>query len=98
MKIFPEDSLQAATLALRAMAHPLRLSIMCHLIDGPLNVSELVSLTDVAQPSLSQHLAKLRMMGIVNSERRSQNIYYQLANPAMAGVIESLKTVYCPEK
>ena len=92
---FPEKSLESAANGLRAIAHPLRLAILCHLTDGPKNVGELLALTQVSQPNLSQHLAKLRMLGVLDSERRSQHIYYRLADDGFVRIVEALKTVYC---
>jgi len=92
---FDENSLLAAADGLRAIAHPLRLSVLCHLADGPKNVGELLAVTRVAQPNLSQHLAKLRMLGIVHCERRSQHIYYRIADPGFVRIIDALKLTYC---
>lgn len=92
---FPQENLQAAANGLRAIAHPLRLAILCHLTEGPKNVGELLALTHVSQPNLSQHLAKLRMLGVLNSERRSQHIFYCLADNGFVRIVEALKTVYC---
>lgn len=97
MMIPAEKDLNNASLGLRAIAHPLRLAILCRLIDKPLNVGELTELSGVSQPVLSQHLAKLRMLNIVSCERRGQNVFYQLANPAYAAIIEAIKAVYCPQ-
>ena len=97
MMNFDKDRLLAAADGLRAIAHPLRLAILCELSAGPRNVSELLAATCTPQPNLSQHLAKLRMLGILQCERRSQHIYYSLADPAFLGVVNALKTIYCPE-
>lgn len=97
MTHFPEENLAAAAEGLKAIAHPLRLAVLCHLTDGPLNVGELLERTGVAQPNLSQHLAKLRMLGVVGCERRGQHIYYFLADPGFGRVIAALRGVYCPE-
>lgn len=95
---FPQRDLEAAAEGLRAIAHPLRLAVLCHLADGPKNVGELLERIAVAQPNLSQHLAKLRMLGVVRCERRSQHIFYRLADPGFIQIVEALKGVYCPER
>lgn len=98
MHDFEKENLLAAAEGLRAIAHPLRLAILCELSEGPLNVSELLALTGVTQPNLSQHLAKLRMLGILQCERRSQHIYYRLVDPAFMRIVNALKSVYCPQQ
>lgn len=100
MEQFPAEKIVEATRLLRAVAHELRLAILCHLGSGPLTVSELMGLTGASQSNLSQHLAKMRMMGLLRCERRSQQVIYQLANPAFVQIIEALKKIYCesPDK
>jgi len=95
MSGFSDNDLHAAADGLRAIAHPLRLSVLCHLADGPKNVGELLELTKVAQPNLSQHLAKLRMLGVVQCERRSQHIYYRISDPGFVRIIDALRLTYC---
>ena len=100
MEQFPNEKIVEATRLLRGVAHELRLAILCHLGEGPLSVSELMVLTGASQSNLSQHLAKMRMMGLLRCERHSQQVLYQLADPAFAQIIEALKNIYCasPQK
>jgi ArsR family transcriptional regulator, zinc-responsive transcriptional repressor len=95
MQQFPKEKIVEATRLLRAVAHELRLAILCHLGEGPRTVSELIALTGASQSNLSQHLAKMRMMGLLRCERHSQQVVYQLADPAFAQIIEALKSIYC---
>ena len=81
-------ALKAAEL-LKALANELRLMIVCHLIQGPLSVSQLNERVPLSQSALSQHLAVLRESGIVRTERESQTIWYSLP----AGVVRRLITV-----
>lgn len=84
----------AASKNLRSISHPLRLAVLCELTKGARNVTELLSVTGVSQPNLSQHLAKLRMSGIVNNERRNQHVYYSIASPMITDVIKNLRSIY----
>ncbi len=95
MDTFPAEKIQAASSGLRAIAHELRLAILCHLSGGPLTVSELLARTGANQSNLSQHLAKMRMLGVLDCERRGQQVTYRLANPAFAQIAEALKAIYC---
>lgn len=79
---------------LRAVSHPLRLAVLCELTKGPRNVTELLSVTGVSQPNLSQHLAKLRMSGVVKNERRNQHVYYSIASQTITEVIKSVRDIY----
>jgi len=63
----------------RALGDPTRLRILRLLSEAPLNVTELVSVVGVAQPSVSHHLSRLRRLGLVREERQSGFTYYSLA-------------------
>ncbi|MDQ6954367.1 MAG: metalloregulator ArsR/SmtB family transcription factor [Mariprofundaceae bacterium] len=93
----PKDKVRAASEGLRAIAHELRLSVLCHLLAEPMCVAELMEATGSSQSNLSQHLSKMRLMGILQNEKRGQQVYYHIANPAFAELVEALKKIYCPE-
>ena len=97
MTDFPKESIAAASQGLRAIAHELRLAVLCHLLSGPMCVSDLVAATGTSQSNLSQHLSKMRMMGILHTEKIGQHVYYQIADPAFVDLVQSLKRIYCPE-
>src|SRR5688500_15940404 len=63
----------------RALGDPTRLRILRLVAEAPLNVSELVQLVGVAQPSVSHHLAKLRGLELIREERQAGFTYYSLA-------------------
>lgn len=95
--MIPEQrQLNEASLALRAIAHPVRLQLLCLLCEKPMNVTELMDATDSGQSSLSQHLAKLRMMNLLKCERRSQHVYYRLADEKLNTILDAIKSAYCP--
>jgi 2-polyprenyl-3-methyl-5-hydroxy-6-metoxy-1,4-benzoquinol methylase len=71
--------MQALSLSFRALGDPTRLRILRLLAEAPLNVTELVSLVGVAQPSVSHHLSRLRRLGLVREERQAGFTYYSLA-------------------
>lgn len=52
--------------------------VLCALNDGEKCVGDLESLVNLSQSALSQHLAKLRLEGIVKTRRAAQTIYYSL--------------------
>ncbi len=97
MQEIPEEKVQVATQGLRAIAHELRLAVLCLLLDSPMCVGELMAATGASQSNLSQHLAKMRMLGIVLSEKRGQKVFYRIAHPGYADLVKALKHIYCPE-
>ncbi|MFQ5346099.1 MAG: ArsR/SmtB family transcription factor [Mariprofundus sp.] len=97
MQEIPQDKVKDASQGLRAIAHELRLSVLCLLLERPMCVHELMESTGAAQSNLSQHLTKMRLLGIVENEKRGQQVFYRIANPAFAELVQALKHIYCPE-
>jgi len=97
MKLIPGEKIRAASEGLRAIAHELRLAVLCYLLDGPMCVQELMEATGAAQSNLSQHLSKMRMLGLLETEKRGQHVYYRLANSRWSDVLKALQCIYCPE-
>lgn len=89
------DRAEEVTRVLNAMANAKRLMILCHLRDKEMTVGELAAAVDLAQSPLSQHLAKLRGLGLVETRRDGQLIYYNLASDEVAAVLATLHGLYC---
>ncbi|HYM67964.1 MAG TPA: metalloregulator ArsR/SmtB family transcription factor [bacterium] len=77
----------------QALADPLRLTILHALMGGPAAVSEIVSATGEAQPKVSNHLALLRQRGLVRATRVGRQIVYELRDPSVGRLVESLSVV-----
>ena len=60
----------------RMLADPTRLKLLWILLQGEANVSELCHHTGASAPAVSQHLAKLRLAGLVSSRREGTFVYY----------------------
>jgi DNA-binding transcriptional ArsR family regulator len=65
----------------RALADPTRLAVFETVAAQELSVSELTQRFAVSQPAISQHLAALRLSGLVQQRRQGRQIYYR-ADPA----------------
>lgn len=76
---------------LRAIANENRLTILYLLRDGEKSVFELGRFLDLRQPTVSQHLARLREEKIVRTRRDGQVIYYSLASQDARQVIDLLE-------
>lgn len=80
---------------LKILANPTRLLILCALIDREHSAGELEELVEISQSAVSQHLAKLREQGIVNTRRERQSIVYKLSDSNSTAIIETLHRIYC---
>jgi len=90
-----EQAAREASALLKAMSNERRLLILCHLSRGERSVGELCQLVDISQSALSQHLAKLRADGLVDTRREAQTIYYSLRGEAVQSILDSLYGLYC---
>ena len=82
---------------LKVLSNPDRLKILCVLINGELNVQQIEESTDIHQPTLSQQLTVLRNNKIVSTRREGKQIFYQLADPKVLGIMQTLYELYCRE-
>lgn len=64
----------------RMLADPTRVQVLWALAEEELSVNELASRVGKPGPSVSQHLAKLRMARLVRTRREGTTIYYSLDN------------------
>ena len=86
---------EEATALLAVMANQHRLRILCELQQGERSVGALESVIGLSQSALSQHLAKLRLAGIVATRRESQTIYYSVSDARAAKLLAVLYELFC---
>jgi ArsR family transcriptional regulator len=67
---------------LETLAEPTRLRIVNCLAAAPLFVSDLQTLLDIPQPTVSRHLRVLRDAGLVRDTPIAQFVLYRLRRPA----------------
>ncbi|UPY35589.1 metalloregulator ArsR/SmtB family transcription factor [Sediminicoccus sp. KRV36] len=92
-----QDNAAEAARLLRLLANERRLLLLCHLVGaGEMTVTALAASVGLSQPALSQHLAKLRADGLVATRKSSQTVFYRLADPKAARLLEVLRDLYCP--
>ncbi|MDN9012070.1 ArsR/SmtB family transcription factor [Brevibacillus laterosporus] len=92
------DMIQMMVLAdlFKLLGDKTRLTIMALLQVQSLCVRDLVEILQASQPSVSQHLAKLKGQGLVKEERRGAWVFYSLNNesaPVMKLILEHLPDV-----
>ncbi len=83
---------------LKMIAHPIRLCIIRGLLNkGECNVSYMQSCLGAPQSTISQHLQKLRMAGIIEGRRNGLEIYYQVTSEKVKEIIEVLFPEDCKQ-
>ncbi|WP_100444649.1 ArsR/SmtB family transcription factor [Glycomyces xiaoerkulensis] len=83
-----DEQVRIAADALRMLADPTRLRLMWALLQGEENVACLADLVGARPTAVSQHLAKLRLAGLVDSRREGTYIYYRAADHHVLPLIE----------
>ena len=79
---------------LKALSNERRVLVLCALYKGEKSVGELEKIIGISQSALSQHLAKLRKEGYVNTRRDAQTIYYSICDDMVTKVFEALCKLY----
>ena len=90
-----KSTLQARADVFKALGHPTRLAIVDMLAAGERCVCDLNEEIDADISTVSRHLAVLRNVGILSSEKRGNQVFYKLQCPCIMtfyGCVESVIT------
>ncbi|SFV56521.1 Transcriptional regulator, ArsR family [hydrothermal vent metagenome] len=90
-----DDEIENATMALKAMAHNIRLKILCVLKENELTVSEILEAVGSSQSNISQHLDILKNKQILDSHRVGNKILYSIKNIKVLKLIENMRMIFC---
>ena len=90
-----EPRMGEAAKLMEMLSQPVRLRILCILLDGEQSVLKLADMAGLSQPAMSHHLRKLRDADLVNTRRDAQTIYYSLKGEEVGAVLEVLHGLYC---
>ncbi|MCM2343200.1 MAG: metalloregulator ArsR/SmtB family transcription factor [Alphaproteobacteria bacterium] len=93
-----ERNIEVAVNLLKALSNERRLMIICALYQGEKSVGELEDIVGLSQSALSQHLARLRRDGLVNTRRNAQTIFYSMNDSATEAVLRCLYDIYSPDE
>ena len=89
------ENIREASAAMQAMAHPLRLKILCLVGNQELSVLEIVDAVGTSQSNISQHLAVLRDHGILGSRKEANKVYYRIGDPRVLEMISLTRRIFC---
>ena len=88
-------NIEQASEAMQAMAHPLRLKILCLVGPNELNVQEIVEAVGTSQSNISQHLGILRERGILQSRKEANKVFYRIEDPRILKMISLTRDIFC---
>ncbi len=89
------DDIREASDALKAMAHPLRLKILCLVGQHELMVQDIVEAVGTSQSNISQHLAVMRERGLLASRKEANKVFYRIDDPRILKMIAMMREVFC---
>lgn len=92
-----EPKIADAAKLMEMLSQPVRLRLMCILLEGEQCVQSLADSAGLSQPAMSHHLKKLRDAQLVKTRRDGQTIYYALNSIEAEHVISVLHRLYCSQ-
>ncbi|MCK9284946.1 MAG: metalloregulator ArsR/SmtB family transcription factor [Rhodocyclaceae bacterium] len=90
-----QKQIETAAHALKAIAHPLRLKILCVVGDEELCVQDIVEAVGTSQSNISQHLAILRDKDVLHTRKDANRVYYRVADPRTLQLVTMMREVFC---
>lgn len=101
MKKTDRKNLLKAVDLLKILSHPVRLSILCDLMEREeMSAGEIVEhqAALASQSQVSQYLAEFRRRKYVKARKSGQNVYYTFSSPLIRDMIALLHAEYCKKK
>jgi DNA-binding transcriptional ArsR family regulator len=83
----PIEQAELAVEVFRMLSDTTRVRLLWALIDQELAVNEMAARVGKPAPSVSQHLAKLRMARLVRTRREGTQVFYRLENEHVAQLV-----------
>ncbi len=91
-----EEKAKEVASLLKILSNHHRLLILCALEDGEKTVGELnLFISKIGMSALSQHLSSMKNFGLIDCDKRGQNVYYFITDNKILNVIHVLKDNYC---
>ncbi|MBZ5554504.1 MAG: metalloregulator ArsR/SmtB family transcription factor [Acidobacteriia bacterium] len=78
----------------KALAHPLRVSILDALREGELTVNEISRQFSVEPANASQQLKILRSKNIVETHKEGSNVYYGVGDPTLFKLLDVAREIF----
>ena len=89
------ENIEQASAAMQAIAHPVRLKILCLINSAELSVLEIVDAVGTSQSNISQHLAVLRDNGILAARKDANKVFYRIGDPRVLQMIALTRQIFC---
>ncbi len=95
--LFSDEQVNSTCEILKSIAHPIRLKILCYLMDEEKNVGEIEKEFHSTISNISQHLTILRKANIITRRKEANFMYYSLKDTSIQTLMKMLKELFCDE-
>ena len=93
-----DRELERTAAAIKAMAHPLRLKLLCLLGTGEMSVQSLTAnFTNTSQSNISQHLSQLLERSVLVNRKAGNQVFYSVRDQSILGLVQAIKTSFCDQ-
>jgi DNA-binding transcriptional ArsR family regulator len=91
--VFRDEHFQTVAFLAKSLSDENRLRILLCISSGKKSVSSIVEELNLSQPLVSHHLKELKRSLLVKIERNGPFIYYELSDPRILEVVQTLCNV-----
>lgn len=78
---------------LRALAHPVRLKVLCKTMESEKSVNELTEFCGISQSAMSQFLGRMKSDGLLKSRRHGTKVYYGIKDVRVLRLLAAVKEI-----
>lgn len=93
-----QEHVEQAARALKAMAHPLRLRILCVIGAEEMSVQDIVAAVGTSQSNVSQHLGILKDKEVLQARKAANRVFYRVGDARTLQLIAMMRDVFCGER
>lgn len=86
------DSVSAV---LKSLSHPVRLKILCQIMERERSVNELTEFCEISQSAMSQFLKRMKTEGLLISRREHSFVFYSVSDKKLIKLLQAIKEIYC---
>jgi ArsR family transcriptional regulator len=89
------EIIEQTSRSMKAIAHPMRLKILCIIGDQEASVLEIVTSVGTSQSNISQHLAIMWHKNVLKKRKEANKVYYRIADARVLQLIKMMRDVFC---
>lgn len=93
-----EFELDRTAAAIKALAHPLRLKLLCLLGSEEMSVQSLTThFRDTSQSNISQHLSQMLERSVLVNRKVGNQVFYRVRDRSILSLVGAVKAVFCDD-